>query len=74
MRRMFAILGLILGAYLIVRAIVELVTLDHSDPSTYADDWGGPSLAGVVLVHAGPGLLALVVILVLWRRSRRGAL
>jgi hypothetical protein len=65
MRRIVIALGVIVGVFFIVRA----VTIDYSDPSSYADDWGGPSLAGVLLVHCGLGLIAAVWIGVfLWRR------
>jgi hypothetical protein len=53
-------LGLIVGFFFVVRAVVELLTIDCSDPSSYAHDWGGPSLAGVVLVHCGLGLIAAI--------------
>ena len=43
-RRVMITLGFVLGAFFIIRAIVELVTIDYSDPSSYAADWGGPSL------------------------------
>ena len=69
MRRIVIALGVIVGIFFIVRAVVELLTIDYSDPSSYADDWGGPSLAGVLLVHCGLGLIAAVWIGVfLWRR------
>jgi hypothetical protein len=55
MRRIVIALGVIVGVF-IVRAVVELLTIDYSDPSSYADDWGGPSIAGVLLVHCGLGL------------------
>ena len=52
-------LGVIVGIFFIVRAVVELLTIDYySDPTSYADDWGGPSIAGVLLVHCGLGLIA----------------
>ena len=60
MKKAAIALALILGAFFIIRAIVELLTLDYSDPSSYTNDWGGPSLAGVLLVHCG------------LRRRRRG--
>ena len=70
MRRAVLALGVIVGIFFIVRAVVELLTINYSDPSSYADDWGGPSLAGVLLVHCGLGLIAAVWIgLFLWRRS-----
>jgi hypothetical protein len=69
MRRLAIALALIVGIFFIVRAVVELFTIDYSDPPTYADDWGGPSLAGVLLVHCGLGLIAAIWIGVfLWRR------
>ena len=61
---------MIVGVFLIVRAVVELVIIDYSNPSSYAQDWGGPSLFGVLLVHVGPGILALLLIGAYWRRSR----
>lgn len=70
MRRVFIVLALTIGAFFIVRAIVELLIIDYSDPSSYANDWGGPSLAGVLLVHVGPGVLAALVIVAGWRRWR----
>jgi uncharacterized membrane protein len=70
MRKIGIALALIVGVFLIVRAVVELVIIDYSNPSSYAEDWGGPSLVGVLLVHVGPGILALLIIGALWRRSR----
>lgn len=61
----------VVGAYLVVRAIVELVTIDHRDPASYENDWGGPSAAGVLAVHCLPGVLALVLMLWGARRFRR---
>jgi hypothetical protein len=53
--------------------VVEVVAVDPDDPSSYRDDWGGPSYVGVLLVHAGPGLLVVVLVgLLLWRRRDRG--
>ena len=70
MRRLVIALGVVVGIFFIVRAVVDLLTINYSDPSSYADDWGGPSLAGVLLVHCGLGLIAAVWIgLFLWRRS-----
>ena len=67
---MAVVVVLVLGAFFIVRAIVELLTIDYSDPSSYADDWGGPSLAGVLLVHCGLGVIAASVFVYAWRRTR----
>jgi hypothetical protein len=58
MRKLLLIPGLILGIYLAGRALVEPFVINASDSSTYHNDWGGPSLAGVLAVHCGPGLLA----------------
>jgi hypothetical protein len=62
--------ALALGAFLIARAVVELLTVDFSDPSSYEHDWGGPTLVGVLAVHCLPGLLAAAIVFVVWRRSR----
>lgn len=40
MRKIVIALGLIVGIFFIVRAVVELLTIDYSDASSYADDWG----------------------------------
>ena len=63
-------MALLVGAFFIVRAIVELLTIDYSDPSSYANDWGGPSLAGVLLVHCGLGIIAAAALVISWRRWR----
>ena len=71
MRRVAYMAGVVLAAFLIVRAVVELVTIEWSDPASYRHDWGGPSLAGVLLVHVLPGVLAAVaIVIVVVRRSR----
>ena len=72
MRRVVAVLGAVLGIFLIVRAITELFVIDMSDPATYRDDWGGPTLVGVLAVHMLPGLVAAAVFVwaVVRRRSR----
>lgn len=69
MKRIATVLGILLGSYLIVRAIAEPFVIDMSDPVTYRDDWGGPSLAGVLAVHMGPGLIAATVMS--WALARR---
>lgn len=65
-----SVLGLIIGLYLVVRAVAEPFVIDSSDPATYRDDWGGPSLLGVLAVHCGPGLLAAGIIAALLTRRR----
>jgi len=62
----------IIGAYFVVRAAVELITLDYGNPSSYRDDWGGPSLPGVLAVHCLPGVIALGLMVSRWRRLRNG--
>jgi hypothetical protein len=73
MRRTVRVLGtalvVLIGLYLVGRALVEVVAVDPGDPASYRDDWGGPTYAGVLLVHAGPGLL--VVALAVWMLVRR---
>jgi hypothetical protein len=61
----------IVGTYLVIRAVVELVTIDYGDASSYRDDWGGPSLLGVLAVHCLPGVIALVTMIWGLRRLRR---
>jgi hypothetical protein len=74
MKRVAAIVGLVLGCYLIVRAVVEPFVIDFGDPATYRKDWGGPSLAGVLAVHCLPGILAAVLIgrALVRRRAAKG--
>lgn len=55
MRRIGTVLLWILGAYLVLRAVVELLVIDVHDPATYRLDSGDPHLAGVLTVHCGPG-------------------
>ena len=69
-RKVAIVAGSILGAFFVVRAVVELVIIDYSDPSSYANDWGGPSLAGVLLVHCGLGVLTAILFVFAWRRMR----
>ncbi|WP_238009962.1 hypothetical protein KZZ52_34890 [Dactylosporangium sp. AC04546] len=71
MKKALIVVGTVFGLYLAVRAIVELFVIDFDDPTTYSKDWGGPSLAGVLLVHCGPGVLSAV--LIGWALARRRA-
>lgn len=73
MRRALLILGAVVAAFLIVRAVVEVLTLHYSDPSSYEHDWGGPSVIGVLAVHTLPGVIAAVVVVIVIRRSRGGS-
>jgi len=61
--------GVVLGLYLIGRAVAEPFLIDMTDPATYQNDWGGPSLAGVLTVHMGPGVVAAA--LMVWGIMRR---
>jgi hypothetical protein len=70
-RRIAWLAGLILGLYLVGRAVAEIFVIDASDPATYRNDWGGPSLAGVLAVHCGPGLVAAVLMVIAVIRIRR---
>jgi hypothetical protein len=73
MRKTAIAVGLALGLFFIVRAVAEPFVIDRSDPATYRNDWGGPSLLGVLLVHCGPGVLAAIAIaMVLIRRRPSG--
>lgn len=69
------VLGMVAGLYLVGRAIAEPFVIYVTDPATFRDDWGGPSLFGVLAVHCGPGLVAgaLMVWTLLRRRSARHA-
>ncbi len=64
-------IGAVLALYLVGRGITELFTIHYSDPASYAGDWGGPSLAGVLAVHSGPALL--IIAAAAWRLLRRRA-
>jgi len=73
LRRIGAAVLVLVGLFFVVRAVAEVVMVDPGRPATYRDDWGGPSYLGVVLVHAGPGLLVLALAVVWWVRRRRVA-
>ena len=62
------VFGLVAGLYFLARAIAEPFVIDMTDPSSYQNDWGGPSLAGVLAVHCGPGIIFLVAMCWLVRR------
>jgi hypothetical protein len=70
MRKAATLVGLALGLYLIVRAVAEPFVIDMSNPVAYRNDWGGPSLFGVLLVHCGPGVVAAVAIAMFLIRRR----
>ena len=54
--------GVLLGLYLIGRAVAEPFVIDMTDPASYRHDWGGPSLIGVLAVHCGPGIISALLI------------
>jgi hypothetical protein len=54
------LLGGVLALFLIGRAIAEFWVVDYSNPASYQNAWGGPSLVGVFIVHSGPGLAILI--------------
>lgn len=64
----------VVGLYLVVRGMVEFWVVRYGDPSSYRNDWGGPTLLGVFAVHTGPGLIVAVAAFWWWftrRRNRR---
>ena len=67
---LFAI-GAVLAVYLVGRGVAELILIHYGDPASYAKDWGGPSLAGVLAVHSGPGLVIVAAGTWWWLRGRR---
>jgi hypothetical protein len=60
----------VIALYAVVRGVAELFLIDYGKPASYRQDWGGPSLLGVLAVHAGPGLAVLLGTFV-WLRGRR---
>lgn len=68
-------LGGLAALFLVGRAVAEFFTVDYSNPGSYRNSWGGPSLVGVFLVHAGPGAAIVVAVLGYtcrwWPRSRK---
>jgi hypothetical protein len=59
-RALILSLGGLLAIYLVGRGITEFFTVHYSDPASYRNDWGGPSLAGVFAVHSAPGVAILI--------------
>ena len=64
------VIGAVLAVYLVGRGVSELILINYSDPASYARDWGGPSLAGVLAVHSGPGLAIVAAGAWWWLRGR----
>lgn len=77
MKKVLLALAVVFGLYLIGRAIAEPFLLDMTNPATYRNDWGGPSLPGVLVVHCGPGVVAAALMIRETRRvlrARRGVI
>ena len=55
-----AVLAGIFASYLLARGIAEFFTLNYSNSTSYRNDWGGPSLPGVLAVHSGPAVIGVV--------------
>ena len=68
-------LGVLIAVYAVARAVAEPFVIDLADPASYAGAWGGPSLAGVLAVHCGPGVLGAMFLYgrVARYRNRRAA-
>ncbi|MDN5777181.1 MAG: hypothetical protein L0H96_09740 [Humibacillus sp.] len=64
------VLGATLAMYLIARAALEVCIIDPGRPESYRHDWGAPNYLGVLAVHVGPGLIALLAVVLWWRRAR----
>ena len=62
-KRILIVLGYVIGIYLIFRAVAEPFLIDYSNPESYMHDWGGPTYAGVLIVHMGLGVASLVAYL-----------
>jgi len=71
LRGVGAAVGGVLGLYLIGRGIAEFFVVNYSNPASYRNDWGGPSLVGVFAVHTGPGVLVLIGLGIWLYRRRR---
>jgi hypothetical protein len=67
------VVGAIIAIYLVGRGVAEFFVIDFSQPQTYRNDWGGPTLAGVLAVHTGPAIVIVAAALAYFiRRRRRG--
>jgi hypothetical protein len=67
------VLGVVVALYLVGRGTAELFLLHYSHPSSYSHAWGGPTLAGVLAVHTGPGVVIVAgTSIFLWQRHRHG--
>lgn len=71
MKRIGVAILWVIGIYFVARALVEPFVIDVNDPASFRNDWGGPHLAGVLLVHCGLGVVAAA--LMAWRLMRRSS-
>ncbi|MEU4159379.1 hypothetical protein [Actinoplanes sp. NPDC026670] len=74
MNLLLRVFSVVVALFFVARAVAEPFVIDVTDASTYANDWGGPSLAGVLAVHCGPGVLAAMFLygsVVRWRNGRK---
>ena len=71
MKRIALVAAAVVGLYLTGRAVAEFWLIHWGDPASYRNDWGGPSLVGVLAVHCLPGLILPGYLA--WRLSRRAA-
>jgi hypothetical protein len=74
MKKVLIAVGIVFGLFLTGRAVAELFVLHWGDPASYRNDWGGPSLIGVLAVHCLPGLILPAALICRLRRraSRSG--
>lgn len=73
MKKALWTLGVLMGLFLIARAISWPFTVDLGDPASYSADWGGPTLVGAAAVHCGPGLVSALVLIGVIIRGRLAA-
>jgi hypothetical protein len=71
MKKIGFVAAIVVGLYLTGRAVAELFLIHWGSPASYHNDWGGPSLAGVLAVHCLPGLILPGYLA--WRITRRPA-
>jgi hypothetical protein len=61
-----------LALFLVGRGVAEFFIIHYNDPASYANSWGGPSLAGVFAVHSGPAVVIVTTTVVYaWRRLHK---
>jgi hypothetical protein len=68
-KRIALVAATLVGLYLTGRAVAELFVIHWTSPASYRNDWGGPSLAGVLAVHCIPGLILPGYLV--WRMRRK---